>query len=410
MKTPRLFLFMVLLLTCYWQQANAQDVQSTDEVQKLKQELEQIKKENNSYKPGQSRFLLRGYAHSGLQISDDEFSFVGGSFNPLFLYKQSDRLLFESELELELAGGEVELGLEYANMSYLLSKNLTVRAGKFLVPFGIFVSNLHPAWINKFPTVPLGAGHDGIIPSNDIGLELRGGSYISKFKVNYSIYVVNGSQLNNGEDEPEEAGILHHAVFPDNNKGKTVGGRLGMFPFSDSSLELGVSGMYGKVGARESELDDINALHYAFDLSYVRTLSDWSSVLDLKAQYSAVNVDDANYPFHENPDDFVTFDNSSSAWFAQLSLRPALLENKFIRNLEFAGRYSALKTPVGSEWEVDQTQLDLGINYWLDWRTLVKVSYRISNNSAGDAVAGEEPGHEEALAGNAFFVHWAIGF
>lgn len=409
MKTPRLFLFLALLLSCSWQQVYAQDVQSTDEVQKLKQEIEQIKKENNIYKPGVSRFLLRGYAHSGLQVSDNEFSFVGGSFNPLFIYKQSDRLLFESELEMELVGGEVELGVEFANMSYLLSKNLTVRAGKFLVPFGIFVPNLHPAWINKFPTMPLGAGHDGIIPSNDIGLELRGGSYIGNFKVNYSIYAVNGSQLNDGEEEPEEAGILHHAVFPDNNKGKTVGGRLGLFPFSDSSLELGVSGMYGKVGERESELEDIKALHYAFDLSYVRTLSSWSSVLDLKAQYSAVNVDDANYPLHENPDDLVTFDNSSTAWFTQLSLRPALVENKFVRNLEFAGRYSALKTPVGSEWEVDQTQFDLGINYWFDWRTLVKISYRISNNSAGDTVVDED-GHGEALAGNAFFVHWAIGF
>lgn len=409
MKTPHLFLFLALLLSCSWQQVYAQDVQSTDEVQKLKQEIEQIKKENNIYKPGVSRFLLRGYAHSGLQVSDNEFSFVGGSFNPLFIYKQSDRLLFESELEMELVGGEVELGVEFANMSYLLSKNLTVRAGKFLVPFGIFVPNLHPAWINKFPTMPLGAGHDGIIPSNDIGLELRGGSYIGNFKVNYSIYAVNGSQLNDGEEEPEEAGILHHAVFPDNNKGKTVGGRLGLFPFSDSSLELGVSGMYGKVGERESELEDIKALHYAFDLSYVRTLSSWSSVLDLKAQYSAVNVDDANYPLHENPDDLVTFDNSSTAWFTQLSLRPALIENKFVRNLEFAGRYSALKTPVGSEWEVDQTQFDLGINYWFDWRTLVKISYRISNNSAGDTVVDED-GHGEALAGNAFFVHWAIGF
>lgn len=410
MKTPHLFLFIILLVYCSSPQLYAQEVQSTDEVQKLKQDIEQIKNQNNTYKPGKSRYLLRGYAHSGLQVSDNEFSFVGGSFNPLFVYKQSDKLLFESELELELAGGEVELGVEYANMSYLLSKNLTVRAGKFLVPFGIFTPNLHPAWINKFPTMPLGAGHDGIIPTNDIGLELRGGSYIGNFKVNYSLYVINGAQLNNGIEEPEEAGILHHAVFPDNNKGKTVGGRVGLFPFSDSSLELGLSAMYGKVGDRASELEDIHALHYAFDLSYVRTLSSWSSVLDLKAQYSAADIDEASYPFHENPDDFVTFDNSSTAWFTQLSIRPALLENEFVRNLEFAGRYSALKTPVGSEWEVDQTQIDIGVNYWLDWRTVLKVSYRILNGAVDEHGTNEEPGHGESLPGNAFFVHWAIGF
>jgi len=407
MKNTYLIRILVFTLASSWQVVNAQEVQSTDEIQKLKQEIEQLKIQSDSYRSGTSKFLLRGYAHSGLQATEGEFSFVGGSFNPLFIYKQSDKVLFESELELELVGGEVELGLEYANMSYLFSKNITLRAGKILVPFGIYVPNLHPAWIDKFPTAPLGAGHDGIIPSNDIGLELRGGSYIGNLKVNYSIYALNGSQLNDGEEEPEEAGVLHHAIFPDNNKGKTIGGRWGIFPFSNSSLELGLSGMYGNVGAKDTELEDVKAIHYAFDMSYIKTLSSLSSVLDLKGQYSAVNVDDANYPDHENPGELVTFDNSSSTWFAQLSIRPALLENKFVRNLELAARYSALKTPEGSEWEVDQTQLELGINYWIDWRTLFKVSYRISNTTEDEQ---GEPGHGEAEGGNAFFVHWAIGF
>lgn len=404
MKNKKLIFFIVLILNGFLFQVNAQDVQSTDEIQKLKQKIQQLEAKTDAQKPGNSKFLLRGYAHSGLQLTDGEFSFVGGSFNPLFIYKQSDRLLFESEWELQLVGGEVELGIEYANMSYLLSKNMTLRAGKFLVPFGIFVPNLHPAWINKFANRPLGAGHDGIIPSNDIGVELRGGAYLGNLKVNYSVYAVNGSQLNNGEEEPEEAGVLHHAVFPDNNRGKTLGGRLGLFPFSNSSLELGVSGMYGKVGAQGTGLENVNALHYALDLSYVRSLSALSSVLDLKAQYSVVNVGDANYPDHEIPGNFVTFKNNSSTWFAQLSLRPALVENKFIRNLELAGRYSVLKTPEGSEWEVDEKQIDIGINYWLDWRTVLKISYRISEGAEG------EGGHGEESAGNALFVHWAIGF
>ena len=378
MKSKHIILLLAFFIAGIYHPVYAQEVQSTDEIQKLKQEIEALKNESDSYKTGKSKFLLRGYAHSGLQATSDEVSFVGGSFNPLFIWKQSDRILFESEMELEPFGSETEIGLEYANMSYLLNANLTLRAGKILVPFGIFVPNLHPAWINKFPIMPLGVGHGGIVPSNDIGLELRGGSYIGDLKINYSFYAVNGAQLNNGDDEPEEAGQLHHAVFPDNNKAKTLGGRIGFFPFSNSSLELGISGMYGKVGAKETAMEDVAALHYAFDLSYVKTLPGMSSVLDIKAQYSGVNVDDANFPDHENPGDFVTYDNSSTTWFAQLSIRPALAENNFVRSLEFAGRYSTLKTPEGSEWEVDNTQLDLGINYWLDWRTLFKVSYRIS--------------------------------
>jgi hypothetical protein len=298
--------------------------------------------------------------------------------------------------------------LEYVNISYLLTKNITFRAGKILLPFGIFVPNLHPAWINKFPTGPLGAGHDGILPRSDIGFEFRGGAYIGNMKFNYSAYIVNGPRLNNGEDEPEEAGMLHYGFVPDNNKGKSTGGRLGIFPFNDSSLELGASGMYGKVGDKDSEHKDVAALNYAFDLSYVKSLPFMSSVVDVKAQYSGVNVDDANYPDHENPGDLVTFDNTSTTWFAQVSLRPALVENKILRNLELVGRYSELKTPEGSEWETNSTAFDFGINYWLDWRSLFKVSYRILD-SGGEEPDGGDPGHTENL-GNTFFIHWAIGF
>lgn len=359
----------------------------------------------DDWKPGKSRFLLRGYAHSGLEFTEDEISFVGGSFNPLLVFRQSDRLLFEGELEAELEGGELHLGLEYANMSYLISKSLTLRAGKFLVPFGIFVPNLHPAWINKFPSRPLGAGHGGILPEADIGLELRGAAYLGPVKTNYSVYAVNGPQLNDGSMEAEEGGVLHYALVPDNNKGKAVGGRIGFFPMSNSALELGFSGQYGKVGAKDSKYEDVAALLYGFDFSYVRSLSGISSVLDIKGQYAVSDVDEAEYPEPDEPGEMHTFGNKSTTWFAQLSLRPAFVENKFFQNLEIAGRYSSLKTPEGAPWEVDQKQWEIGLNYWLDWRTLFKFTYR---NISG--TAGEHGGEEGAGLGDAFFVHWAIGF
>ena len=211
------------------------------------------------------RFLLRGYAHSGLEMSKENISFVGGSFNPIFIFRQSDKLIFESELEAELDGNALNIGLEYADMSYLLTKSITLRAGKILVPFDIFIPNLHPAWINKFPSKPLGAGHGGILPSADIGLELRGAGYLGKVKANYAIYVVNGPQLNDGSEEPEEGGILHFDIVPDNNKRKSVGGRVGFFPMSNSTLELGFSGMYGKVGAKDTRYEDVASLLYGAD-------------------------------------------------------------------------------------------------------------------------------------------------
>ena len=92
------------------------------------QKFEEMRGEIDSLKelskPGKSKFLLRGYSHSGLEITDDNSTFVGGSFNPIFIYKQSDRLMFESELEFELDGRILDIGLEYANISYLDRKSV----------------------------------------------------------------------------------------------------------------------------------------------------------------------------------------------------------------------------------------------------------------------------------------------
>lgn len=382
------------------QQDSASQVLSTMEIQTA----QASKAITNDWKPGKSRFLLRGYAHSGLEATKDEISFVGGSFNPILLFRQSDRLLFESELELELEDNQLNVGLEYADISYLLSKSLTLRVGKFLTPFDIFIPNLHPAWINRFPSRPLGAGHGGILPTADIGAELRGASYLGSMKTNYSIYVVNGPQLNDGSLEAGEGGLLHFDRVPDNNKEKTIGGRIGFFPLSSSALEIGLSGQFGKVGAKDSKYEDIAARLYGVDLSYVHYLTFISSVLDIKAQYAVSDVDKAEYPEEDDPNTLYTFDNNSTAWFAQLSLRPAMVDKNFIRNLEIACRYSRLKTPEGALWGVDQEQWEIGLNYWLDWRTLFKFSYRTISGEAGEH--GGEPGE----TGDTFFIHWAIGF
>ncbi len=379
--------------------------QSNDSL--LLQEIESLKARVEQNKPGKSIFMLRGYAHSGFVKTDDQVSFDGGSFNPLLMFKQSDRLLFESELEMELASDGLEINLEYANISYILTQTLTLRAGKFLTPFGIFVPRLHPAWINKFPTKPLGTGHSGILPTADIGVELRGGAYLGPLKVNYSLYAINGPVLNNGADEPEEGGKLHYGRFPDNNNGKSIGGRLGILPFPNSSLEVGFSGMYGLVG-KDSAYANTAATLYAIDASFVKSLSAIGSVIDFKGQYAAVMVGDAQYPDHENPDELISFTNNSSTYFAQFSIRPALISTPVIRNLEFASRYSHIQTPKGSEWEVNQNQWEFSVNYWIDWRTVVKISYRSIQGEEGHE-EGEEEGHGIG-EGNGLFIHWAIGF
>ncbi len=367
-----------------------------------KAETEALRKEVMKLKPGTSSFLLRGYAHSGLEILEDNSTFVGGSFNPIFLWKQSDKLLFESELELELEDGETIINLEYADMSYFINDYVTLRLGKFLIPFGTFGERLHPRWINRLPSNPLGYSHDEQVgPTSQVGIELRGAiPIIVGYGINYSIYLVNGPNLNDGSVEAEEAGKLHYDNFDDNNKNKAIGGRIGFLPLSDASLEIGISGQFGKVGNTDSKYEDLSARLYSADFSYVKNIRSLKSIIDLKSQINIVEVDKAEYISEDNPNETYTFDNKSQAFYGQLSIKPAFVKNEILNHLEFVGRYSKLKLPEKAAWGGEKTQITFGLNYWFDWRTVIKFGYQIVKIDS-DPNAPKE---------NSFLIHWSIGF
>ena len=84
----------------------------------------------NTFEPSKTQFMLRGYGHTGFEYMDSgdetESTFLGSAFAPIFLYKHSDRLMFEAELEFVLEGNELETGLEYADVMYVLNKNLSL--------------------------------------------------------------------------------------------------------------------------------------------------------------------------------------------------------------------------------------------------------------------------------------------
>ncbi|WJJ96432.1 porin [Algibacter luteus] len=360
------------------------------------------------FKPSKTQFMIRGYGHTGLNtLSSDEeteSSYVGSAFAPIFLFKHSDRLMFEAELEFVLEGNELEVGLEYADVMYVLNKNMTVRAGKFLLPFGTFMERLHPAWINRLPTRPLGFGHDGIAPSSGIGVELRGAFELGGPKLNYSVYSTNGPRLKDGSEEPEEAGMLMFQNFEDNNNSKAFGGRIGLLPFADSSTEIGFSTYStSKVGASDSQYENVGAFLYAVDFAFIKQIPALKGFIDIKAQYNNSDIDDATYTeVHEDGDEEeYTFDNKSNSFYAQLSYRPTMASSDFLKKLELVGRYSNLNTPEGAEWEEESDQYAFGLNYWLTWRSVIKVAYQTT-----DSVGG----HDGGGTTNGFFVHWAIGF
>ncbi|MGK7369351.1 MAG: hypothetical protein ACNS64_03985 [Candidatus Halalkalibacterium sp. M3_1C_030] len=391
-----------------------------------------------SLKPGTTNFLMRGYSHAGFETIDGNSSFVSGAFAPIFLWQQGDRILFESEMEIEFEGDGVQFALEYANISYILNDYLVFRFGNFLTPFGAFNDRLHPAWINKMPNAPLGMGHDPVGPTSEFGAELRGGAPLGDTKINYSLYVSNGPLLEVHAEDPEEPPTtsISGLNFNDNNNNKAIGGRFGFLPFNNSALEVGVSGQYTSgIGERDTEFEDVAALSYAFDLSLVKnSISAVKGNIDLKAQWNFVDIDE----FHiELPDgDEQTINQENDAYYVQLAYRPALSKNNFLSKLEFVGRYSGINLAEAGEHvedeheedeeiddhsksfakaklfgvssvlaspgeeedvhaEGDRTQWAFGINYWITWRSALKFSYQVTDN-------------EESVPG--FFIHYALGF
>jgi len=364
-------------------------------------------KTSEPFKPSKTQFMIRGYGHTGLNtLSSDEeteSSYVGSAFAPIFLFKHSDKLIFEAELEFGLEGNELEVGLEYANVMYVLNKNMTVRAGKFLLPFGTFMERLHPSWINRLPTVPLGYGHDGIAPSSGIGVELRGAFDLGGPKLNYSVYSTNGPRLKDGSEEPEEAGMLLFQNFEDNNNSKAFGGRIGLLPFADSSTEIGFSTYStSKAGTRDSEYENVGAFLYAIDFAFIKQIPAIGGFIDIKGQYNNSNIDDATYiEIEDDVEEEYTFDNKSNSFYTQLSYRPTMAESDFLKKLELVGRYSNYNAPDGAEWEEQSDQYAFGLNYWLTWRSVIKMTYQ-TTESAG--------GHDGGGTVNGFYIHWAIGF
>lgn len=340
-----------------------------------------------------SKFSLVGYTGIAMKLSKEETSFQNLVFDPILLWKPDEKIAVEAELETELEGSETAIELGYADVSYFLNKYITFRAGKFLSPFGIFQDRLHPGWINKLPTIPVGTGEDefGIGPTSEIGIDFRGGIPLGSAKMNYSIYVSNGAQLITDPAQPEKQGTLTYGNIDANNNKKTIGGRIGLLPFSNSSLEIGASFRTGKVGDKNTVYENIGAQQYALDLTYINQLSFIKGTFDVKSQWNFEKIDNAGY-IDSTDNSAYTFDNKRNSVFAQVAYRPDMFRKKFLKKLEFVFRYAELNPPSDSKAPDRIRQYTYGIDYWSDWRTVFKAAYQSQQNNY------------------AFFLQVAVGF
>ena len=147
--------------------------------------------------------ILTGNAGFFTNVSGGQTELVP-EVNPVLLVPLGDHWLIESRAEFEgdfqrsdgggPYGGMVNKEVNYLQADYIANRYLTVTAGRFLTPFGIYNERLYPIWIRSLPEEPL------IFPiatgSSD-GVMLRGGfSLNSRINLNYATYFSTLSTVN----------------------------------------------------------------------------------------------------------------------------------------------------------------------------------------------------------------------
>ena len=357
---------------------SAQQAETDQALDDMEKEIKTVKQMAKDSFPGTSKMLLTGYGSAGLTLQDHEGDRkFYASFNPIFLWKMSDRLLFEGELEAELQDHETTLALEMAQISYLLNDYMTVGAGKFLNPMDYFVDRQHMGWVNKLPDKPL-AVYDGILPETEVGVQIRGGVPVGSTKFGYAVYAANAPELRVAGDE---LGTLEWDNFENVGKHVAVGSRVGFYPIPE--LEFGYGFQFANV-APVGYTPNVNSLLQSVDASYVRDSERLKGILNLKAQWAWSHVDQFTYDPAAAAGGPYNFNNNRNGGYFQAAYRPSRVGNGFLKNLEPVVRYDLLhqnRTPTG----VDEHRYTIGLDYWLAPTSVFKVAYEFDHQSGPSA-------------------------
>jgi len=354
----------------------------------LLQRVDALEQHAADRKPGEDYFMVAGLTTFGFAshtattngVKTKSNSIVDGDnyeFSPMLLWRHGQKFLME--FEPSFAGGQ--LGVNWADISYFATPGVIIRAGYLVLPFGSYSKRLAAGWINKLATDPEGVADQP--PLTDYAVEVEGGFQTGTMKWNYDVAIANGMQLN-----PD--GTIQNAGLAPTNNNKNYCGRIGWLPFSNSSLELGLSGMTGKLGDPGSSFQSAKSAMWAVDLNFIQKLSPFQ--LNIKGQYEVIDINQTDYI---NPIDSsnYSFSNHSTAGYIMAALRPSFVQNKVLKNLELAARYGNYQTPTNSLWGMKDNSFAIGLNYWISWRTVLHLTYEsIRSESTISTNLGGTPG------------------
>ena len=343
---------------------------------------------------GTSSLLLSGNATVSYFDREGDSSTFSVVVRPLFLWRVSERLLFEAKPEIRLRQGteEASFTLEYANFSFVAHDAAVVGAGKFLMPFGMFNDRFYPGKLLEEPLV-YQRRNTGLAPHSEVGAFVRGAFPLDRFEANYAVWVSNGPALR-AEDAARPGTLDFGGAFRDTNDDKAVGERLGFLPFP--VLEVGASIYYGRVDP--AGFESAAALVYGVDAQYVANVEALRGTIDARVEWLWSHVDDATYdPTGAIGFGPLSYDNHRNGGYVEVGYRPSLVASRTLRNVELVGRYDYLDVPDGVGGATDEQRMTGAVLYWVTATTAVSAGYILA-----------EP--EEGPDRDTFYLRASVGF
>ena len=323
---------------------------------------------------GDNRFIVTGYGSGTFDWErNGGTSTFGASVNPIFLYRVTDRVLFEAEPEIELEStGETNVNLEYAQADIVLNDYATLVGGKFLIPFGDFIEHLHPAWINKLVSKPMPyveGDEGGLMPFSDVGAQVRGGTRLFDTEgvdLDYTVFASNGPRFEDSALGTPAIGTPFVTNNVDINQGKGFGARIALYPIPLSMemgrLRIGASTYDGTWQGKGDPWFTAWGVDFAYQLDE----------LDLRGEY----LQTRRQLIGQSTD-------HRDGWYLQAGYKLSRLGFEPLNKVELVARWSGLQQhalaaddTLGTEARPgNPRELAFGVDYWLTPSVVGKFEY-----------------------------------
>jgi hypothetical protein len=279
------------------------------------------------------------------KVDGSHSAFAMADFAPIFLFRASDKVLFEAGFDITLhnntdqngnraAGSSTSVDLSFAQLDYLFNDYVTVVAGDMVLPLGTY-SERAAGWLNKIPDDPMVRD---VLPGSGVGAQLRGALPVGQSgqMLTYSVYGVNGpaSGSTNGTAMASDLDLGGNVGdTPNWHANPSGGGRIGWFyPWkAHYDFELGLSGQTG-------EWSDSG--NRSWSAAVVDAALHISPYFEAKGEYINTWVE---------TDDVGTI--RPRGWWVQAGYKLAGLglELPLINNVELVGRYDTMNDGLGTK-------------------------------------------------------------